>query len=59
MENVNTSPKSKDVETTIDADVSMNREVCAFDANSKGIVYLFMSIIDSNAMNYWEITYCP
>ncbi|KAF5478389.1 hypothetical protein F2P56_004951 [Juglans regia] len=35
MENVNTSPKSKDVETNIDADVSMNREVCAFDANGK------------------------
>ncbi|KAG6636926.1 protein TPX2-like isoform X1 [Carya illinoinensis] len=35
MENVNTSPKSKDVETTIDADVSMNREFCAFDANGK------------------------
>lgn len=37
--NVNTSPKSKDVENTndIDCDIGMGQESCAMDVNSRGM----------------------
>lgn len=38
MENVNTSPKSKDMESIMDADVGVSRDFCALDTNNKGIV---------------------
>ncbi|XP_042953681.1 protein TPX2-like isoform X4 [Carya illinoinensis] len=52
MENVNTSPKSKDMESIMDADVGVSRDFCALDTNNKdceGIVRgIFTKLQSSN-----------
>lgn len=40
LENVNTSPKPKNVESTMESDVGVGRDFCALDVNNKGIVYV-------------------
>lgn len=54
LENVNTSPKPKNVESTMESDVGVGRDFCALDVNNKGIVYacylLFNLSYDCNIM---------
>jgi hypothetical protein len=46
MENVNTSPKSKDMEGIVDSDVGVGRDFCALDVNNKGIVFVPYLVIE-------------
>ncbi len=39
LENVNTSPKPKDVESNLDSDGGTGRDFCTLDVNNKGIDY--------------------
>ncbi|KAF3956863.1 hypothetical protein CMV_018061 [Castanea mollissima] len=42
LENVNTSPKPKNVESTMESDVGVGRDFCALDVNNKDEVFSFM-----------------
>jgi hypothetical protein len=46
MENVNTSPKSKDMEGIVESDVGVDRDFCALDVNNKGIAYVPYLVIE-------------
>jgi hypothetical protein len=46
MENVNTSPKSKDMEGIVESDVGVDRDFCALDVNNKGIAYVPNLVIE-------------